>query len=529
MNTASVAVGERLLPVLTAMLAWVTDNMPAIEATIDGVFAAIGEAIDWFVANVVPPLTDAFTLVTDDVVPALGDVIDWLTANILPPLQSIFETWAENVLPALQRAFAFVQGWISDNWPLICKVVGQVAGFVKSAMDAVAAVFKAVMPVITKVADVAFPLVGAAASVLLTVLSTAFDAIGTVWQTAWDVATSVTKGIGDAFAGLQRGIKLVWDGITGIVKGAINILIDAVNGMIRALNGIQIHIPQVGVGDVAVGPFDWNGLNLGTIPRLATGTRDFGGGWAMLGERGPELARLPRGTDVFTAAQSRDLLAGAVRPRRSAHRQPDDLRRAAGRRRARDPPGAAASRPRLVARGRVAMATLVEWFPADGSASARFTTGAAAPLRLLRLEGTEPVTVEPVTVKSPNQPGATALDVVVPPRVVTLGGLLAGGHAGRRLGPARRAAALARPAADPPRRDVRPRPPAGDPRRPRSRSSSGRCRAARTSSARRAPRRSPRSTSSGSRPSRTGGASPTPRCCSRAPAASRSRSSSRSR
>ena len=238
-------------------------------------------------------------------------MIDWLTANILPPLQSIFQTWAENVLPALQRAFAFVQGWISDNWPLISKVVGQVAGFVKSAMDAVAAVFKAVMPVITKVADVAFPLVGAAASVLLTVMSTAFDAIGTVWQTAWDVATSVTKGIGDAFSGLQRGIKLVWDGITGIVKGAINILIDAVNGMIRALNGIQIHIPKVGIGDVAVGPFDWNGLNLGTIPRLATGTRDFGGGWAMLGERGPELARLPRGTDVFTAAQSRDLLAGS--------------------------------------------------------------------------------------------------------------------------------------------------------------------------------------------------------------------------
>ena len=35
----------------------------------------------------------------------------------------------------------------------------------------------------------------------------------------------------------------------------------------------------------------------------------FAGGWAMLGERGPELARLPGGTDVFTAAQSRDLLA----------------------------------------------------------------------------------------------------------------------------------------------------------------------------------------------------------------------------
>jgi phage-related minor tail protein len=309
-NIVSVAVGERLLPILTGVLAWFTGNMPAIEATVSGVFDAIGAAIDWFVANVVPPLAAAFRVVTEDVVPAFAAVVDWLTLNVLPPLQSIFATWAENVLPALQRAFAFVQGWIADNWPLISKVIGQVAGAVKTAMDAVAAVFKAVMPVITKVADVAFPVVGAAASVLLTVMSTVFDAIGVVWQTAWDAATAVTKGIGDAFEGLRRGIKVVWDGITGIIKGAINTVIDAVNGMIRALNSIQIHIPKVGVGDVAVGPFDWNGLNLSTIPRLATGTRDFGGGWAMLGERGPELARLPRGTDVFTAAQSRDLLAG---------------------------------------------------------------------------------------------------------------------------------------------------------------------------------------------------------------------------
>jgi len=310
-NTATVAVGERLLPVLEGLLAWITNNLPAIEATVETVFAALGAAFDWLAANVIPPLVEGFRLVADDVLPALAAVIDWLVANVLPPLQSIFTTWAENVLPALQRAFAFVQGWISDNWPLISKVVGQVAGFVKSAMDAVAAVFKAVMPVITKVADVAFPVVGAAASVLLEVMSAVFGALGAIWQTAWDVATAVAKGIGDAFTGLQRGIKVVWDGIAGIVKGAINTVIDAVNGMIRSLNGIQIHIPKVGVGDIAVGPFDWNGLNLPTIPRLAVGARDFAGGWAMLGERGPELARLPRGTDVFTAAQSRDLLAGA--------------------------------------------------------------------------------------------------------------------------------------------------------------------------------------------------------------------------
>jgi len=293
MNIAE-AVLPAFLDAFTAVSDWVSSVIPTVQATLGGFLDSA---------------SGGMAVITDTVLPALGAAFEWLTANILPPLQSIFQTWAENVLPALQRAFAFVQGWISDNWPLISKVVGQVAGFVKSAMDAVAVVFKAVMPVITKVADLAFPVVGAAASVLLTVMSTVFDAIGVVWQTAWDAATAVTKGIGDAFEGLRRGIKVVWDGIASIIKGAINTVIDAVNGMIRALNGIQIHIPKVGVGDVAVGPFDWNGLNLGTIPRLATGTRDFAGGWAVLGERGPELARLPRGTDVFSAAQSRDLLA----------------------------------------------------------------------------------------------------------------------------------------------------------------------------------------------------------------------------
>jgi hypothetical protein len=116
----------------------------------------------------------------------------------------------------------------------------------------------------------------------------------------------VTKGIGDAFEGLKRGIKVVWDGITGIIKGAINTVIDAVNGMIRALNGIQIHIPKVGVGDVAVGPFDWNGLNL-SHPAACHGHPHS----AVAGRCRRAQARVaPPAARRLHAAQSRDLLAG---------------------------------------------------------------------------------------------------------------------------------------------------------------------------------------------------------------------------
>lgn len=70
------------------------------------------------------------------------------------------------------------------------------------------------------------------------------------------------------------------------------------------------------------------------------------------------------------------------------------------------------------------MATLIEWFPPNDEETIAFTTGNAAPYRLLATQGLEPVDVEPVTIKSPNQPGATAVDVIVPPRIVMLAGLM---------------------------------------------------------------------------------------------------------
>jgi TP901 family phage tail tape measure protein len=43
-------------------------------------------------------------------------------------------------------------------------------------------------------------------------------------------------------------------------------------------------------------------------PKYAGGTRLFPGGWSLVGELGPELVRLPRGTDIFSNSQSRRML-----------------------------------------------------------------------------------------------------------------------------------------------------------------------------------------------------------------------------
>lgn len=69
------------------------------------------------------------------------------------------------------------------------------------------------------------------------------------------------------------------------------------------------------------------------------------------------------------------------------------------------------------------MSTIVTYTPPVGSAVV-FTTGTAAALRLLQLEGIGPVSMSPYSVKSPGQAGDTLSDIITQPRVITLQGLI---------------------------------------------------------------------------------------------------------
>lgn len=69
------------------------------------------------------------------------------------------------------------------------------------------------------------------------------------------------------------------------------------------------------------------------------------------------------------------------------------------------------------------MSTILQYFPPVGDAL-NFTTGTGAAFRIQRVEGLEPVQATPILIKSPNQPGSTAVDVSIPGRVVTVSGII---------------------------------------------------------------------------------------------------------
>lgn len=71
------------------------------------------------------------------------------------------------------------------------------------------------------------------------------------------------------------------------------------------------------------------------VPGFAKGVRGFAGGWAIVGEEGPELVNLPRGANVFSHAESKGMMDGSgvaiiINDQRGANAAPVERRESRG-------------------------------------------------------------------------------------------------------------------------------------------------------------------------------------------------------
>lgn len=107
---------------------------------------------------------------------------------------------------------------------------------------------------------------------------------------AWD---DIKSGASGAWSGIASAIGDAFDGVTGKIKGIVNQAIRYVNRLISAYNEVA---DTLGLG------------SLDRIPELARGTNNFRGGLALVGERGPELVALPRGSQVYPNGQTQQML-----------------------------------------------------------------------------------------------------------------------------------------------------------------------------------------------------------------------------
>jgi len=85
------------------------------------------------------------------------------------------------------------------------------------------------------------------------------------------------------------------------VKGAIALLKTAIEGLLWPIQLVIEAFSKLEKKSAAK-------ANIKAIPKFATGITNFSGGLALVGEEGPELLNLPRGSDIFTNSQTKNII-----------------------------------------------------------------------------------------------------------------------------------------------------------------------------------------------------------------------------
>jgi hypothetical protein len=259
----------------------------AMTFIVDNVVPLLAGAFDWLSTNVLPVLQGAFNFISTTVLPALQTAFTFITTNVLPPLSKAFSDIAKVVLPVLQGAMNFIANTVLPALRVAFDVI------TKQVIPPLSTVLGTLISIGITPTKIAIQFI---TSTVLPALGTAFDfitknvipplskAFDTVVKTVLPpirtaiefLTKTVIPALSTAFTGIQTTVSRVFGAVSGVIKGALNTVIGVVNAMIRGINRIQVHIGRIGldvpgVGFVGVGPFDWNGLNLGTLPMLHAG------------------------------------------------------------------------------------------------------------------------------------------------------------------------------------------------------------------------------------------------------------------
>ncbi len=103
-------------------------------------------------------------------------------------------------------------------------------------------------------------------------------------------------------------LKSTWDSIFQGLVEAVQPVMDAVDGLKKGIEDFKSWISGISI------PNPFAGIQLPSMPSLpgfASGTDYYPGGIGLVGERGPELVQLPRGSKIYPADVSSEMLAGA--------------------------------------------------------------------------------------------------------------------------------------------------------------------------------------------------------------------------
>lgn len=281
------------------------------------VWAGIQQAVQFLL----PSLEALWNAIATRLWPALVNLYNTLAPILMPILKVLAIVIgvvlvgafyvAINVINIIISVVSWFANVLSGIINVVAAVVGAIINYFQALYNFWQPIFSAILNVVIFVFQMIGVVIATAVSLIMAVIQPIASFIGGVFQGAWNWVKGIWNGVAGWFSGIANGIGNalggVFDKITSpfsrafeFVKGIPAKIVDAVGNIGNMLRD------KIGNWDIP-GPL---GKVKDVIPGFAMGVRNFGGGAAIVGERGPELVTLPRGSNVYPQDATQRMLGG---------------------------------------------------------------------------------------------------------------------------------------------------------------------------------------------------------------------------
>ena len=298
---------DKLKPALSGIITLIDTAAPAFEAFGTGLAEKIGSGIEAITAFI-PRLTSGFKAIQPTLSSfgaSMMGTLQQVSAAVMPAVNSIMQT-VQTVLPAILPVIQTVVNTIGQVISAAAPVIAGLVQGIGTVISTLAPVFQVIFDGIGQKVGSVLSFIGSKMGWIQEIIGTVMPVVADILTSAWSVISPIIDIAISVFKVLFNVVQTVFNGIASVISSVWDKIRPVVEGI---GNGLSWIADKVG------GLFGFGGGGGGETGSNAEGTNNWRGGPTWVGEQGPELIDLPRGTRILPNKESVQLASSLQRMR----------------------------------------------------------------------------------------------------------------------------------------------------------------------------------------------------------------------
>ena len=298
---------DKLKPALSGIITLIDTAAPAFEAFGTGLAEKIGSGIEAITAFI-PRLTSGFKAIQPTLSSfgaSMMGTLQQVSAAVIPAVNSIMQT-VQTVLPAILPVIQTVVNTIGQVISAAAPVIAGLVQGIGTVISTLAPVFQVIFDGIGQKVGSVLSFIGSKMGWIQEIIGTVMPVVADILTSAWSVISPIIDIAISVFKVLFNVVQTVFNGIASVISSVWDKIRPVVEGI---GNGLSWIADKVG------GLFGFGGGGGGETGSNAEGTNNWRGGPTWVGEQGPELIDLPRGTRILPNKESVQLASSLQRMR----------------------------------------------------------------------------------------------------------------------------------------------------------------------------------------------------------------------